>query len=511
VSHRLVLNSFKTDVTRSAAEGALKAREDFFKLISHELRTPLNGVMGMLSLLKLTDISPEQQAYIDTAQESGDHLLSLVNNLLDYARLDAGHFDLEPTQLNPEPLLQGIAELLSPRAFQNDIDIIWGLDPNLKYIIGDEGRLRQILFNLAGNAVKFTRKGGVLIDISLIDSGLIRLKVTDTGPGIPLEAHTRIFEAFGQAEKSHATVQGGAGLGLMVVKKLVDAMRGHVYLESKVGYGSSFYVDLPLDYSLNQTEVKSINKPVYIISNNEFLASGAHSHLKYYGYSLIRLTHAKGLKRNSVLLADRRSFDDISPAPTAHSLILLAPEQRNEISAWIAVGWSGYLIKPLRRHSLMARLEAMESRDKKSYGPNIEPDAEDERVVTIASTEAEVLLVEDNPVNALLAQILLQREGCHVLRATSGEEAIDIVCERRLDLVFMDLGLPGLNGLDTTRALREKGCRLPIIALTANAYEEDRRDCLAAGMDDFLTKPIEVETLRFKLATWIGRKSLDRV
>jgi len=186
------------------------------------------------------------------------------------------------------------------------------------------------------------------------------------------------------------------------------------------------------------------------------------------------------------------------PAPSRHSLILLAPEERNEIDTWREHGWAGYLIKPLRRGSLIERLDAL--CDIRSERPAAVP--HDERIASETAQDKVVLLVEDNPVNALLAQTLLQREGCRVERAASGEEALDIIQTRAFDLIFMDLGLPGLDGIGTTRALRASGCKTPVIALTANAYEEDRRACMAAGMDDFLTKPIEIAALRSRLAAW---------
>ena len=495
-----VSTSVDTSDTPTEDFARLKAREHFFNLMSHEIRTPLNGVLGMLSLLKRTPLSPEQSAYLDTARQSGDHLLGLVNSLLDYARMEAGHIDLEITPVALEPLLQGVAELLSPRAFENGIDIVWSLDPRLTHVHADEGRLRQILFNLAGNAVKFTHAGGVHIHAGLSDEGFVKISVSDTGPGIPKEAQTRIFEAFSQVDRRHASQYGGAGLGLLVVSKLCEAMKATITLDSDPGRGSTFHVSLPAPYRRITHATEATHNPIQFFSQNAVLTQGARSHLSAIGY---HIEPVETLKRaqNSVtpLLADRRAFEK-GPVKAPHSkcLVLLAPEERDEIPKWRALGWSGYLIKPLRRASVKSRLEALCGVESASLQ---EPDAD--RIHTILSLKGRVLLVEDNPVNAMLAQVLLQREGCDVERAPSGEDALEILKRSAFDLVLMDLGLPGLDGISTTRMIRASGNKTPIIALTANAYEEDRRACLNVGMNDFLTKPIEIDALRKQLARFV--------
>ena len=487
----------REDMPQQTPEERLKAREDFFRLMSHEIRTPLNGVMGMLSLLSRTSLTPDQQSYLETAKESGDHLLTLVNDFLDYARIDAGKIELESAEVQLEPLLQGVAELLSPRAQAAGIEIAWALDARLGHIVADEGRIRQILFNLAGNALKFTQKGGVLIQVALTDDNQIRFSVRDTGPGIAKEARARIFEEYGHVDPSHATRYGGAGLGLVVVKKLVEVMNGTVTLDSELGTGSVFSVQFRAPYGAPTH--KPLARPLHevtLVTANSILADGARSHLAAFDGALRAVpTLDKIDLGDALVLHDRSAVNGPIPAPSPLSLILLAPEERDEIDAWRNHGWAGYLIKPLRRHSLIERLDAL--RDVRT-----DATSEDERIVSESAQDKSVLLVEDNPVNALLAQILLQREGCRVERAASGEDAIAMLKARSFDLIFMDLGLPGLDGIGTTRALRSNGCQTPVIALTANAYEEDRRACMAAGMNDFLTKPIEIAALRARLATW---------
>lgn len=489
------------DFNTQTPEERLKAREDFFKLMSHEIRTPLNGVMGMLSLLSRTSMTPDQQSYLATARESGEHLLTLVNDFLDYARIDAGRIELEASEVHLEPLLQGVAELLSPRAHANGIEIVWSLDPRLSYIVADEGRIRQILFNLAGNALKFTEKGGVFIQVGLTDDGLIRFSIRDTGTGIAPEARSRIFEEYGQADPTHATRYGGAGLGLVVVRKLVEVMQGTLTLDSEVGVGSVFSVQFRAPFGVRGPA--PVSRPLHevtLVTANTVLAEGARSHLKAFDSALRAVPEIAGLDLNSeIVLLDRAAIGGPVAAPSPRSLILLSPEERDEIDAWRNNGWAGYLIKPLRRESLIQRLDALHETRKDAQA---QPPQEDERIAQESAHDKVVLLVEDNPVNALLASILLQREGCRVERAASGEEALDMIKTRAFDLIFMDLGLPGLDGIGTTRALRSSSCTTPVIALTANAYEEDRRACMNAGMNDFLTKPIEIAALRARLTTW---------
>ncbi len=487
-------------------EERLKAREGFFRLMSHEIRTPLNGVMGMLSLLERTTLSPDQASYIATARESGEHLLTLVNDLLDYARIDAGRIALEVTEVRLEPLLQSVAELLSPRAHAAGIEIAWSLDPTLGYIHADEGRLRQILFNLAGNALKFTQQGGVLIHVGLTGQGLVRFSVRDTGTGIAPEARERIFEEFGQADPGRDQRYGGAGLGLVVVKKLVEAMQGTLSLDSELGQGTTFTVEFRAPFGIGgRTTCPRHPHAVTLASDNPILVQSAETHLSACGVKLRttgRLTDT--LDPAAVILADRATIGAPCPAPSSRSLILLAPEQRDELECWREQGWAGYLIKPLRRASLFERIEALYD-----LTQDATPAAtrDDERIAAQTATDKVVLLVEDNPVNALLAQILLQREGCRVERAATGEDAVSIALARQFDVIFMDLGLPGLDGIGATKALRAKGLTTPIIALTANAYEEDRRACLNAGMNDFLSKPIEIVALKSKLQLWASAQA----
>jgi len=500
----------------SDAAERLKAREDFLRLMSHEIRTPLNGVIGMLGLLARTKMDGAQRSYLGSARDSAEHLLWLVNDLLDFARIEAGKLELEAAPVDLENLVQGVCELLSPKAHEKGLDIAWSVDADVPSVMADDGRLRQVLFNLAGNAVKFTEAGGVLISVSaeaVKKKGQVkvRFEVRDTGPGIPASAKQKVFEEFGHADPSHAVRYGGAGLGLAVVKRLVEAMGGGVGLESVLGEGStfSFAVTFPIvpgepkEMPLQglRIGVASASELVREAAAGQILASGAAAIL---GDAVDDVVDATA--ENGIVLVDHElaPAGGLAPRPKQRkALILLKPEQRDLIEKYRGVGWSGYLIKPLRRASLVSRVQAaLNNANCPVRGPHA---AEDERIAPATVAGVRVLIAEDNPVNALLAQALLKREGCIVELAGTGEEALQALARSRYDLVLMDMRMPGMDGPATARSLRARGDETPIIALTANAFEEDRRACLEAGMNAFLTKPVDAASLKTALARWTNR------
>jgi CheY-like chemotaxis protein len=476
---------------------SLLAREQLLATLSHEIRTPLNGVLGMAGLLAETPLDPTQAAYLKTLRDCGEHLLALVNDVLDYAKLEGQPVRLEATPTDIEALLQGVCELLSPRAYAAGIEIAWAAHGSVPRLLADEGRLRQILFNLAGNAVKLTRKGGVLLTAKAVpDKGKgvgLRLEVADTGPGIAPAEQAAIFQEFVQTPTGEAA--GGAGLGLAIVRRLADAFDGRVGVESTPGHGATFWFEAAFaaapDVETVSTEPLA-GVPVAILSTSTVIRDGAAAQIAGCGGAVRPLAKAR------VALVD--GGDEPLPPPPAGvpALILLAPEARRHIPAARAAGYAGYLIKPLRRASVAARIRALLDQ----AGP--EQAVEDERAVGLAPISARVLLAEDNPVNALLARTLLIQNGCTVERATSGEEAVAAAETSAFDLILMDVRMPGLDGLAAARRLRAAGIDSPIVALTANAFDEDRRAALAAGMNDFLTKPLDPAALRTILARWVG-------
>jgi CheY-like chemotaxis protein/anti-sigma regulatory factor (Ser/Thr protein kinase) len=493
----------------------LRAREEFLRHMSHELRTPLNGVIGMLGLLSRTRMDGAQRSYLQSARESADHLLGLVNDILDFARIEAGRLELESAAVDIERLVQGVAELLSPRAHDKAIEIAWVVDADVPDVLADDGRLRQILFNLAGNAVKFTGRGGVLLSVETFDAterdiGL-RFLVRDTGPGIPDAARERIFEEFGHAHPADAIRYGGAGLGLAVVKRLVEAMGGRLLLDSVLGEGSIFGFEARFVVSAAAARPGRLDGvKVAIVSDSDEVREAAARQVQACGgeiYLAKTLDQAAARTSDSVpiLLDPGANAARVVQKPKGHKgIVLLRPEERELIEAWRGAGWTGYLIKPLRRASLAARVEAAMAQ---GVGHPASPHTDDERIAPATIAGVRVLLAEDNPVNAILIRSLLRKEGCTVELAGSGDEALIALQRSRYDVVLMDMRMPGLDGPSATRALRARGDETPVIALTANAFEEDRRACLEAGMNAFFSKPVDPTVLRNAVARWTNRET----
>ena len=484
--------------------------------LSHEFRTPLNGVLGMARLLEGTRLTAEQAAYVAALRESGQHLLTLVNDVLDLAKLGAGRVELHPEPMHVESLLRSVSELLSPRAREKGLEIAWAAPPGIGQVHADEGRLRQILLNFAGNAVKFTETGGVLIAASAPEPGRLRLTGEDTGPGGAAHARDRIFEAFAQAEASHADL-GGAGLGLAIARRLARAMGGEVGVEAAPGVigggGACFWFEAALPAAgVREAAIPALKgRTVGVVSANPIVREAARRQVRASGGQPVAAPAVADILEKTahedVLLIDAAGADLTALAPPTGrtAIVLLAPEERDHIPRLRQAGFAGYLIKPLRRASLAERVLIAAG-----AVPEAGMDRDDERIAEAAAPGARVLLVEDNPINALLARALLTREGCTIEHATGGEEALAAVGVGVFDLVLMDMRMPGLSGEETARRMRGAGVTAPIIALTANAFDDDRRACLAAGMDDFLVKPLSPDALRAVLARWTGPDCVHR-
>jgi signal transduction histidine kinase/CheY-like chemotaxis protein len=496
-------------LTGQAARGRADGREHYLAALSHELRTPLNGVLGMAALMAETKLAAEQKAYLTALRDCGEHLLGLVNDVLDLARLDAGQITLHPAPTDPRRLLQTMAELLSPRAHAKGLEIAWTCPAEVPTILADEPRIRQILFNLAGNAIKFTEVGGALLSVEAAAArpGFARLRfvVADTGPGVPAAEHERIFEAFAQADPSHAQRADSTGLGLAIVRRLTAAHGGSAGLDSPPGGGARFWFEAAFPLAEAAPAARPLaGRQVAVISPNPIVRDAAAGQIAAAGGEALTFATARaasgGLAAGAVALIDHAlASGKRRPGPLADhaSVILAPPEARGEIASYRAAGFGGYLIKPLRAASLVERVLAVSGQ-----APERRAAPDDERAAPVAAAGARVLLAEDNPVNALLARSLLEREGCQVSRVADGREAVEAGAAGLFDLILMDLRMPGLDGRAATQALRERGCRTPIIALTADAFEEDRRACLAAGMDDFMTKPLDATALRAMLRRW---------
>ena len=478
--------------------------------LSHEFRTPLNGVIGMARLLEGTRLTAEQRAYVAALTESGEHLLGLVNEVLDYARLGAGRVELAHVAVAPEDLMRQVCELLSVRAYEKGVEIGWAADAGLAPVLADEGRLRQILLNLAGNAVKFVETGGVLVLAERASGGRLRFTVSDTGPGVPETERKRIFEAFAQGGSGRDARQVGAGLGLAIATRLADAMGGRLGVGGTPGEGADFWFEARFETAAAAPAASSlIGRTVAVASPSPIVREAAARQIESGGGRAVR---AGGVDeavarsgKGDVILVDHlcaEGRETLAPPPGRAAVVLLRPEERERIALYRAAGFGGYLIKPLRRASLVERVLAAGKA----------PAADDDRIAPRHTAGAlpiaagvRVLLAEDNPVNAMLARALLRREGAAVDHVESGEAALEALASGAYDVVLMDVRMPGLGGLEASRRLRALGVTAPVIALTANAFDDDRRACLDAGMDDFLVKPLSLEALRAALARWTGR------
>ncbi|MGC1777325.1 MAG: ATP-binding protein [Xanthobacteraceae bacterium] len=521
VTDRVIAERALADA-RDQAEAANRAKSRFLAMVSHEIRTPLSGILGMADLLGDTPLAPEQLTYLAAMKASGGTLLSFIEELLDLAKIEAGRLDLAPRPFSLAAFVEEAVELLGPRAQAKGLEICSYVDERLpSRVIGDAARLRQVVFNLVGNAIKFTETGGVSI---IIEPGPqpdeIVLAVRDTGIGISAEDQSRVFLEFEQADVGSTRKYDGLGLGLTISKRIVERMGGTVAVDSVPGAGATFRVTLPLPRAGDDEQPNEQPMAVPDLSGDDILivapaaveASLLARRLQRWGaHTMIVPDEAVA----AALLPERpwtavlvdHALGGVASAAVARMtvavtrrIMLVTPTQRNELSSLKAAGFTGYLIKPVRATSLAARFAADDAFD---HGAPIE--APETPAAAPAAGGLSILVAEDNEINALLVRALLQKLGHRPTMAGSGKAAIDCWLAARaagtpFDRILMDLHMPGMDGLEATRRIRlleadEEMPRTPIVALTANASAEDRDASLAAGMDDFLIKPLDRDRL----------------
>lgn len=495
------------DVTRhtEAADNALRAKTTLFATLTHELRTPLNGILGMTDLLSLGKLEPNAQSYVSAIRQSGELLLDLITEILDYSRLEAGHVALESAPFDPEATMQDVAELLSPKAHSKKLEVaVIVRNGAPSRVCGDDGRLRQILFNLAGNAVKFTEVGGVVIEMLQRPGHRVRFSVRDTGPGVADEKQALIFEEFSQADAGVSRRYGGAGLGLAIVKKLAHAMGGEVGLVSRLGHGANFWVELPLPTIEDERPSPLVLSGIRVRTetSSHVLSQALRAQILSLGGSV-----ALPGEQADVALLDWRpdmTHADVEKVQqqTRTVIALIAQEERSAIEACRQAGVAHYTLKPVRRRALAERIRMALGQIETASSVERAPAEE-----TACLAGMRVLLADDNPINALLARTLLQREGCSVTVAQDGEEAVAAAARAHFDLILLDIRMPRLDGIGAAERIRSGdglSARTPMVALTADTGDDERSRAFKAGMVDFITKPIDAARLMAVAARFTG-------
>nr|WP_302469999.1 response regulator [Pseudomonas azerbaijanorientalis] len=501
INARLSQSNEELEAARSTALDMAEARSVFLANMSHEIRTPLNGLLGMIALSLDGPLNAEQQQQLSIAHDSGKVLVELLNDILDLSKFDAGQLELEHIPFDLGSLIEDTANLLSQNAAPS-VELTCLIDPYFPtLVLGDPTRVRQIVSNLLSNALKFTRFGRVDVRLSTFGDG-VRIEVCDTGIGIPQEAQARIFQPFTQAGAGITRQFGGTGLGLALTCNLCEAMQGRLTISSEAGFGSQFCADLPLPSHTRAMPAASLNgKVVAITAASSGLGELLNSLLPGWGLDYERRSmddSLLGLAADVLITDCPECLFSLRPALSAPILLITAYGNFMPSEEVNALAPLQQQARPLARNTLYQSLRRI-------LQPQPQP-INDVRLETQCPLRrGRVLLVEDNPVNQLVAKGMLGKLGCEVTTAAHGAEALDQLEQREFDLVLMDCNMPVMDGYEASRQIRRSGRwpQLPIVALTANAMSEERERCRAAGMSDYLAKPFRREELAALLDLWI--------
>jgi PAS domain S-box-containing protein len=520
---------------RQEALAASKAKTDFLTNISHEIRTPMNGILGMTELALDSNLTPEQREYLRGIKSSAESLMTLINDILDFSKIEARKLEIEKTPFNLEDLIFETLAPLAIQAHRNKLDLVCAIPPRLDAdIIGDPGRLRQILINLVGNAVKFTEKGEVVVSVEEETRGgdtiLLHFAIADTGIGIPEDKQKIIFDVFAQADSSMTRKYGGTGLGLAISSQLVDLLGGRIWVESAVRRGSQFHFTARFMIPQREDQTPSLRPkmlfadlPLLLIEDS---ASSRRVISEWGAFWGLKVREAESADQAIIILDDAKErnkpfqiilldanlpghdsfviLDYIKDNPElARSIIMMMSPSSNRVDAspWLKVGISAHLGKPIKPSELKNSILNVLGLAPKPLEPivqGLEPGALPVRHAY------RILIAEDNLVNQRVAIYMLEKQGHQVTGAMNGEEALAALEKENFELILMDIQMPKMDGFQATRLIRDKeketGFHLPIIAMTAHAMKGDREKCLAMGMDDYIAKPLNVKQLSETIA-----------